>query len=483
MKITLCAAAAIGLLLAACGEDREPEPLGPGLFQNVQVNQDSSGRPQNETTIAVSPRDRRNVVGGWNDYRAGETHVGYGVSFDGGATWADGLVPEPDWPVQGDPAVAASADGAFYMAMISFERTSNRGGIYVSRSQDGGRTFQRAVRVQADPEVFEDKEYIAVDTSGSPHRGNVYVSWTNFDDRRLLTEIVLSRSTDGGQSWSAAQPISGPRSYFNGFVQGSVPAVAADGALYVAWYEAVGGFAPQLIRGLAMRAGAIAEPFAGRGILPPLLGVLPQPVKTRAMGGARSVSIRLARSADGGRTFGPPVDAAPVRDTEPLRFRTNSFPSIAVPPRGRWLGSSGQVHVAFASATGQDGGDIFVASSFDSGTTFRAPVRVNDDAPGAMQIFPWLAQDETGRLHAVWYDRRGDPHGRLLDLYYSASGDGGLTWSPNRRVTPAGFDPDTDFGGGFIGDYNGVAAAGGIAYALWTDTRSGGQDIFFAPLR
>jgi BNR repeat protein len=500
-------ALAAALLCSCGGGDEASRYVGPAFFTNVVANQDASGLPQNETSIAINPEDRGNLVGGWNDYRDGvSVHVGFGSTRDGGATWTDGLVPEPEHAAQGDPAVAASADGDFYMALISFERFGNAGGIYVSRSEDGGRTFQRAVRVQADAQIFEDKEYIAVDRSTSSRRGTVYVSWTDFDDLRFRTEIMVSSSSDRGTTWSAPVSVSGPMSYSRGFVQGSVPAVGENGVLYVAWYEERGDFAPLGRDGWPEHEGPPHPQQVawrrvlgvGQGLLPPLvrknvpgLDVVPNRMPgARRLAAAEGARILVARSTDGGRSFGTPEVAATVEFLPSnLPFRINGFPSLSVVSNGLHFLHSERIYVAYATGVrASDSGpirdsDVFVVSSKDGARSFGAPVRVDDDASGAVQVFPWVAADETGAVHLVWYDRRDDPRGQGVSLYYSKSVDAGSTFSANRRVSPGPFSPFTDFDGEFIGDYNGVAAAGGVAYALWTDTRRGGEDIFYAPLQ
>jgi hypothetical protein len=497
MHRTVALGALAAALLCSCGsEERRSAPyIGPALYTNVLSNQDTSGRPQNETTIAIHPEDRGNLVGGWNDYRAFDgVHLGFGSTRDGGVTWTDGLVPEPENREQGDPAVAVSADGEFYMAMISFNRFNNEGGIYVARSDDGGRSFQRAVRVQADPDIFEDKEYIAVDRSTSRRRGQVYVTWTDFDDRRFHTEIRVASSTDRGQSWTASTSVSGPVSYSRGFVQGSVPAVGLDGALYVAWFDERGDFSalgrkgwleghgPPLEEQLALRR-ALGAGSSLLAQLVPGLELVPNRVpQARRLRSAQAARILVARSTDGGRTFGPPTAVATVGPLPfDLPYRTNSFPALAVASFGPHFLRAELIAVTYASGNGRDS-DVFVATSTDRGRTFSAPVRVSDDTNGATQFFPWLAVDETGAIHVIWYDRRDDPRGAGVDLYYAKSLDAGRSFTANRRVTPGSFDPFTDFGGQFIGDYNGIAAAGGVGYALWTDTRRGGQDVFYAPL-
>ena len=46
--------------------------------------------------------------------------------------------------------------------------------------------------------------------------------------------------------------------------------------------------------------------------------------------------------------------------------------------------------------------DVFVAASRDGGTTWEAPVRVNDDPKGAVQMFTWMAVDPVdGSINVV----------------------------------------------------------------------------------
>ncbi len=84
---------------------------------DIRVNQDLSCFPQNETSIAVNPRNSLNVVGGANDYRLGFGSSGFYSSFDGGRTYRDGILPFPSLPNGdnldggGDPAIAFDRQG------------------------------------------------------------------------------------------------------------------------------------------------------------------------------------------------------------------------------------------------------------------------------------------------------------------------------------------------------------------------------------
>ena len=102
------------------------------------------------------------------------------------------------------------------------------------------------------------------------------------------------------------------------------------------------------------------------------------------------------------------------------------------------------------------------------------------------QACPRMAVDAQGNIAVIWYDTRRDPANHLLDVFGTVSTDGGQTFSPNFRITDQSFDADagkfTDAIGPddyYLGDFLGLAVANGTAYAAWTDTRSGNQDIDF----
>ena len=155
-----------------------------------------------------------------------------------------------------------------------------------------------------------------------------------------------------------------------------------------------------------------------------------------------------------------------------------------------------------------DPADVIFARSTDYGVTWQTTFQlggspsasvVNDDNGGqsatgqtsneviGSQAMPRLAIDAQGNITLIWYDTRHDPANHLLDVFGTTSTDGGLTFSPNFRVTDESFDADrgkfTDATGQdnyYIGDFLGLALANNTAYAAWTDTRAGKQDIFFS---
>ena len=127
---------------------------------NVRANQDYSCMPQDETALDINPVEKRNIVGGANDYRLGWGTSGFYASTDNGNHWYDGITPFPSLPSGdnldggGDPAIVYDRQGIVYYAQINFNRTDDTSGVWVNRSTNGGFTWSRpcvAIRTAAPP--------------------------------------------------------------------------------------------------------------------------------------------------------------------------------------------------------------------------------------------------------------------------------------------------------------------------------------------
>lgn len=141
---------------------------------------------------------------------AGSTAIGWATSTDGGTTWAHGFLPgltfgEGGGPYEAasDPAVAYDAKHGVWMIASLPVSSSQSPAVVVSGSTDGGLTWQTPVSVDA-TSSSSDKNWIACDSwPSSPHYGNCYVQW---DDPAIFDEILMSTSSDGGQTWSSPLP-------------------------------------------------------------------------------------------------------------------------------------------------------------------------------------------------------------------------------------------------------------------------------------
>ncbi len=133
---------------------------------------------------------------------------------------------------------------------------------------------------------------------------------------------------------------------------------------------------------------------------------------------------------------------------------------------------SGAIYITWAD-TRNGNSDIFISASTDGGITWSANKRINDDTGSAIQYMPDLAIDSKGTVHAAWEDERTG----AWNIFYSNSTDGGQTWSTNVKVSSA----DTPATYTRPGDYFAIEAGpNDYVYVVWTDGRGADFDIYYA---
>ena len=116
---------------------------------------------------------------------------------------------------------------------------------------------------------------------------------------------------------------------------------------------------------------------------------------------------------------------------------------------------------------------VFV-SHYDGGSSWTAPVRIDDATVLNDQFNQWLSVDPiTQNVVLTWYDTRNDSTRKSTNYFFSESKNRG-TFSANLQVATASTD-ETVTGanlGNQYGDYEGVAAFGGSVHPIWTDRRA-----------
>src|SRR5215469_3618525 len=432
-----------GLVLAgAVGSAQAPLPPAP---QRHVTTVSPSDVRANEPSIAVNPNNPNQVVAAFQP-------AGIAYSTDGGQTFAFADLPAIEgWRGGGDVSVAFDNKGNAYLGTLHFDKLGSasywghdagRNGIFVRRSHDGGKTWDKdAVAVKAfqkeEPNMpMEDMPRVFADSRpNSPYAGNVYVGWIEWEIDSSI--ILFARSVDGGKTFEAPQRISThaglPRDD-NGGLVGFVGVVGADGTIYAIWND--GG------------------------------------------------TITFTQSQDGGKTFAPSrvaVNVAPPyfggAGGVPGVSRVMGFPQIGVDARPGKQG--GTLYLAWSDFRNGDV-DVFSASSKDHGRTWSEPVRVNNDPihDGIDQFFQWMAVDPaTGDVYLQFYDRRDDPENRKTGFTLARSTDGGKTFvnyaweeTPFESRSPA-----------FLGDYTWLTVLNGKVYGTWTEATA--EDVTAQPER
>jgi hypothetical protein len=401
---------------------------------------------QAEAHIAVDPGNRLHMLGGAQEGRlpTGAARAsGFYVSEDGGATWDRGLLPGLTQAVGGshvrvsDPVVALGTGDRAYYANLGLDfgkgpSFPSSSAILVSRSADGGHTWLPPVVVaRGSGNHFLDKEWLAANES----TGALYVAWT--DSRlggRATQRILLSRSKDGGATWSRPLRLSG-----------SDRSAAA----------------PIVLAGPGGEATVAYLHFSG----------------------ADRTTLRVVRSSDGGVTWSGPVRVASYRGGSVLGIRADAGLAGAVRP------GTGRLELAWqADGRGFDTSDLFTSRSLNGGRTWSRPRRLK--AGSGPQFTPSLAAKD-GVVHLLFYEGTGGNNPQRFRVAYALSRNGGGRFGRPKPVSPA-FSPRNAVlsdRGAFWGDYAGLAAtSAGHAQALWVDSRNaprrtgakGGNDVYTA---
>lgn len=407
--------------------------LGWVVTVGANVNLSNEPADQEEVDLAVDPTSASHLIAGSNDESTNAPVARAYETTNGGGNWSSSLLALPaGYAYSADPAVGFDRHGNAYFAVITYNNQFQLS-LFVSKKAAGAAGWGAPVLV---PNVMADKELMAIDANASsPCVDNIYLAWDNNESGGQTLRV--SRSTNAGASFSNP-----PRVNDTGNKAiGACPAVHPDGTVLVAW----GDYANQRL--LVDRSFDCGVTF-GTDIV----------AHTWTLPTGGSISYKLPAAADRG---------------------IGMFPYLAVdhsngPRRGR-------VYLVYNDQG--SGVDVFMRYSDDKGSTWSAPIRVNDDPAGAIndQFIPRLAVDSEGAVHVTYYDTRDDPNRRKTNLYYAHSLDG-QTFMPSVKVSTSQSDHSSSASNMDYGEYAGLAVSPGRTFALWVDNRGGNSEAFGAPL-
>jgi len=353
-------------------------------------------------------------------YGGGGADIGFATSTDGGAHWVRGYLPgitifQGNGTYQAASDAAVAYDALHGVWLISTLPIGSSTAVAVSRSTDGiSWSNPFLVTTAGSP----DKNWIVCDnTATSKFYGHCYSEWDNTSSGDL---IQMSRSTDGGITWSA--PIA-TQARDTGI--GGLPLVKPNGKVIV-----------------------------------PIL--------------AFNGFVRAFSSSNGGQSWTAAVNAGQfINHGEAGDIRSAGLPSTAIDAKGK-------VFLAWPDCrfrTACSSNDI-VFSKSGNGTTWSAAKRVPIDTVSStvdhfitgMAIEPGT-YGTTAHIGLAYYYYPVSNCGNNCQLYagFIQSSNGGGKWSP--PVTLGGpmsltWLPDT-FSGRMVADYIAVGFGGGKAFPIF----------------
>lgn len=332
------------------------------------------------TIVATYHVARRPGSVGW-----GSADIGFSTSTDGGKTGTYGYLPgltvnydNGPFGAAADPSVAYDAKhGVWMISTLPLVGLSDGGSkigdVAVSLSKDA---LHWSNPVMVDTTALDDKNWTVCDnTPTSPYYGNCYTEW---DQAYGSGDVLMSVSSDGGQTWSPGQP-----SQDHAFGLGGEPLVQPNGTVVV--------------------------PYQGG-------------------------SVRAFTSTNGGKSWNASVEVSSIDEYfDPGNIRNPDLPSATID-------GAGNVAVAWSDCrfrTGCSTNDIVMSSSSD-GTHWSTPARIPIDPVNSNidHFLPGVGADpatsgSTAHLTIVYYYYPVANCGNScqLDVGFTSSDDGGNTWS------------------------------------------------------
>ncbi|MFU1796407.1 sialidase family protein [Paenibacillus azoreducens] len=399
---------------------------------NIQISPSASN--QFEPSIAVNWLNPSVMVAVAVDLRAGPALIGLYKSIDAGATWSTQLLPLPTGFASMDsPHIDYKFPNTFVVVANALDTDGLSGTIVTYTSNDNASTFGPPVIVNQGFGQFvsNDQVVVIIDKAGSsPFFGNIYAGYTHAYNTQFIpgNTIFFNRSQNGGNAFS--DPIL--LSSVNEFEKFPGIAITLNGIVIVGW---------------------ITQPPG-------------------------SSSFNTRTSQDGGATFGPETMVTSVVVVpSPLpgyQFRCLTFPSLAGDTSNSPT-TRGNVYAVWQDFR-QGYSDIFLSVSTNFGVDWSAPKPVANSPAGSQNFFPAITVSPTdGAVFVSYYTNRVNPPN--LDVFLATSRDGGNTFT-NTRITTTSFSVT---GLALIGDYigNAVVPQTGRLVTVWTDTRTGVENIWF----
>ena len=353
----------------------------------------------------------------WEDHTYEKAEIFFSKSVDGGKTFQPAINLSNNNGTSLWPRLAVSGNDIY---VTWYDYTTHISEIFFSHSSDGGKTFETTnlsenIGVSFNPWIAasgdnvyvvwmdDTPNYIKIDVEKPAEEIDVYFG---------NTDILLATSHDRGLTSEITNLSKTP-------VESSAPRISVLGNnVNVAWIQVTQNghevyFTKSNDSGLTFNnpksvSGSVTN-ANNAGIL-----VEDKKIYVNWEGGGNNTDIFIAKSEDGGNSFGKPLNLSnskaiseKTRDTN-MAFSKNNLYLV-------WTDSAKY-------------SNVFFTKSRDGGESFSQPINLSHDAMGA-RYAQVVAHEQN--LHVMWYDNRTGNY----DVFLRSSNDMGETFGSIKNLS------------------------------------------------
>jgi len=493
MRLATLAAAGVAALVLASTASAGPYTLsstalasGPSPFAGctadnaaAQIAAGSTLYPnaEPEPRVDVNPANSSNIVGAYQQDRwddGGARGLVSSWTKDGGATWHPVVIPgitrcsNGGFDRASDPWDSFAPNGDLYAISLSFDVFDPHNAILVSKSTNGGESWGAPTAVAEDFTNGLDKQSITADPFDSNY---VYATWDRF-----LSPPGFPPSDQG--RFHAASYVQ--QAYFSRTTNGGA-----------SWEP------PQVLYNPGTQAGTIGNII---NVLPDRTLVDGFIVFANHKRTIRGAYVADVRSTDLGATWSKkatliaPVDPSFPGPTDPdhpnLIIRGGELPDFAVDR------VSGKLYAVWDDDLPDGVDKVYFSQSADGGLTWSDPVKINKTPTNVptldQQAFTATVKVAAdGTVGVTYYDFRNNTSapGLTTDYWFvhcHATCTDPANWGETHVAGPFDEEQAAYARGYFLGDYEGMVTIGNVFGAFYDQAVSRAannpSDVFYSTL-
>ena len=372
----------------------------------------------------------------WIETSSGKSDIFFSKSTDGGVTFESPVNLSGSTNGQSSSPVLAQKDNNVFVVWQS--TLSGNSTIIFMKSSDGGTSFEKPIRI-SDP--LKNSAFPQISVS----ENHVYFTWLEKSESGS-TNVIVDKTDDQGNLFTA------PMAITNNAGNAGLPKIfSEDNGVYLTWednstknYDIF--LAKSTDYGNTFDSPVDISSNTGQSGTPQIVVSKNNVYAVWMDNTSGNYDIIFAKSTDGGKSFGNPVNVSQTG-------LDSGYPQLAI--------SGDSVYVTWTETLSDNNYDVYFAKSTDAGTTFDKPINLSNNKGGSG--WPQVAVD--GDIYVSWVDATTGNY----EILITKSSDGGVTFEKPVTMT----DTKTE------SYYNTMEATANVVYMVWQVSDQGNHSILF----